>query len=566
MNSASPAAESALAIADSRRDPLYYLANFETVLRWVGQRYDDLLDSDERTFIDAFFALPTASRALLVRMVMRKGEYFRRAALDYAEIGDSGAALAPLIDAGLVEAAPLLGIETLAALLKRAELAALFADVVAPGLRKRELQARLAERFDTPRTPPHWQTAAGRVLPDEIVALSVMPLCERLRLMFFGNLRQHFSEFVLADLGHYRFETVPFTPDSRAFRCRADLERYEQLHRLRERFDAGEELATLIAELPAPFTDSHWLDTRRSRLVYAIARHCERCGELARAAQLYDDSRHHEARARRVRCLERLECFEAALELAQQGESEPGSEAERQQLARVIPRLRRRLGLARLPPAAAAEPVRLDLTLPRVASVERALCDHLDSAEAPVRYVENSLINALFGLLCWEAIFAPLPGAFFHPFQSGPADLLRTAFHARRETLFARCLAQLESGDYRATICHHFVAKQGLQNPFVAWPVLDDALLALALDCLPPAHLRLWFERLLGDIRANRAGMPDLIRFYPQRETAARYEMIEVKGPGDRLQDNQRRWIDFCARHAMPVTVCYVRWAEKASP
>lgn len=37
--------------------------------------------------------------------------------------------------------------------------------------------------------------------------------------------------------------------------------------------------------------------------------------------------------------------------------------------------------------------------------------------------------------------------------------------------------------------------------------------------------------------------------------------MIEVKGPGDRLQDNQRRLLEFCAAHDMPVAVCHVRWA-----
>lgn len=38
--------------------------------------------------------------------------------------------------------------------------------------------------------------------------------------------------------------------------------------------------------------------------------------------------------------------------------------------------------------------------------------------------------------------------------------------------------------------------------------------------------------------------------------------MIEVKGPGDRLQDNQLRWLAFCEEHGMPVTVCYVQWQE----
>jgi len=35
-----------------------------------------------------------------------------------------------------------------------------------------------------------------------------------------------------------------------------------------------------------------------------------------------------------------------------------------------------------------------------------------------------------------------------------------------------------------------------------------------------------------------------------------------VKGPGDRLQDNQIRWLAYCAQHGMPVRVLDVRWAD----
>jgi hypothetical protein len=67
--------------------------------------------------------------------------------------------------------------------------------------------------------------------------------------------------------------------------------------------------------------------------------------------------------------------------------------------------------------------------------------------------------------------------------------------------------------------------------------------------------------RLAYDIRANRTGFPDLIRFWPAQR---RYEMVEVKGPGDRLQDNQIRWLAYCAEHRMPVRVVHVRWALQA--
>ena len=114
---------------------------------------------------------------------------------------------------------------------------------------------------------------------------------------------------------------------------------------------------------------------------------------------------------------------------------------------------------------------------------------------------------------------------------------------------------------YRETILRHLREKDGVQSPFVFWGLLTPELVATALDCLPAAHLKLWFERLLRDVRGNRSGLPDLIRFWPAER---RYELIEVKGPGDRLQDNQIRWLAYCVQHGMPVRVLDVRWADEA--
>ncbi|WP_256942843.1 VRR-NUC domain-containing protein, partial [Achromobacter xylosoxidans] len=231
-------------------------------------------------------------------------------------------------------------------------------------------------------------------------------------------------------------------------------------------------------------------------------------------------------------------------------------------LARMLPRLYRGVGQG----APAREPapalLRTDLTLARPAepaSVEFVTRDHLQRDDAPVHYVENALINSLFGLLCWPAVFAPLPGAFFHPFQRGPADLDAPDFHQRRAALFAQCLAQLDTPGYRDLILQRYVEKSGLQSPFVFWGSLSEDLLTQALDCLPAAHLKLYFERLLRDVKTNRSGLPDLIRFWPAER---RYELIEVKGPGDKLQDNQIRWLRYCVSHGMPVRVCHVSWRE----
>lgn len=62
---------------------------------------------------------------------------------------------------------------------------------------------------------------------------------------------------------------------------------------------------------------------------------------------------------------------------------------------------------------------------------------------------------------------------------------------------------------------------------------------------------------MLQDAQANRTGFPALVRFWPAER---RYELVEVKGPGDKLQDNQMRWQQYFSVHDIPASVCYVRW------
>lgn len=539
-------------------DPsLYYLANFRTALAWIGERYSDLLDAEEAAFLQGFSELPQSSQALLVRLVMRKGPHFRESKLSYDEIGDVTVAAEPLLRLGwLIEDAELTLAE-LFALLRKDELLACFTEL-APlrGLKKDEQLQALLTLYPGARTFRHWCPPL-----DRLYSLTIGTLCDRLRLLFFGNLAQDWSEFVLAELGIFRYEAVPISRESRGFRSRRDVDDYLHLRRCREQFENGQPVAEVLTELGDFSSANPHLSRRHAKLLFHLGQAQERTGELAQAAALYAASSHAEARQRRVRVLEKLGDLQQAHDLATAALLAPRNDAEAQALARVLPRLQRQLGLPRQPRPAAAEAglIELELHRPEASSVEWAVQQHLHDEQAPVFYVENTLVCGLFGLLCWEAIFAPLPGAFFHPFHSGPVDLHDSDFRSRRAALFERCLSMLDDGSHAETIRATYAAKHGIVSPFVHWAVLTPELLETALHCLPPAHLRAWFERLLGDIRANRAGMPDLIQFWPAER---RYRMIEVKGPGDRLQDNQKRWLAFCAQHGMPVDVCYVRWSE----
>ena len=549
-------------------NPLYYLENFETVVRWVREHHSDLLTTLETGHIDSLVALNQPERALLARLVMRTGELFRVEKLNYPELGLSAQNAAnALVRHGWIDDNPEVPLAELFRLFTVAELRpALTGQIAAAGLPVTAAKGRLKEVL-TPLNPDpvpvdHWLPG----IQTRVIGLNHMELFDRLRLMFFGNLRQSWSDFVLVELGHQQYEQVVISPRSRAFDTRDDVDRYLVMQRCRERLDDGESPATVWQDLP-PANANAWLESRRGRLLFELGKRAERSGNTGLALSAYSASGHREARLRQLRLLERLRRHREAWDLARAGAAEAGSGMDQRGLERILSRLAKKLDEA-LPPAP-ARPALLSFTLalenPEGHSVEWAVGQHLTRPQAPVAYVENTLINGLFGLLCWRALFAPVPGAFFHPFHSGPADLYREDFVARRQALFEDCIGALATGDYKARIRNTWRQKQGLASPFVIWPALPEDLLELALECIPARHLELMFRRLLDNLREHRSGFPDLIRFQPdQADPNRRYEMIEVKGPGDRLQDHQTRWLEFCVSHEIPVSVCYVRWTGSA--
>src|SRR5476649_1930283 len=128
-------------------NPLYYLDNFHQVLTWIGDRYDDLLTAEERGFLGAFPTLPQASRALFVRMVMRKGTVFRASKLAYAEIGSTHEAARPLAALGLIEEDPAITLDQLFELLQKPEIGRLFhLSAHEKSLRKPEQLKQLVQR------------------------------------------------------------------------------------------------------------------------------------------------------------------------------------------------------------------------------------------------------------------------------------------------------------------------------------------------------------------------------------------------------------------------------------
>lgn len=538
-------------------DPLYYLRNAEQVVSWCLQIYADLFDEKELALLGAWERLEDQPKALLIRLVMRKGTVFRLDKLSYQEIPQLEAALANLAKHELVEVDPSISALQLAEALLRQELWQwLSISVPEQGLPKQSKKADLLAIAgsiggDKPITQ-WWPDSQVR-----LITLSCNGLFECLRLLFFGNLHQDWSEFVLTELGYQQYEKVHIASDQRAFQRQAEINFYMRLHELAGCLEEGQSAMQLLPQVPAD-SDVPWLQEKLQKLLFSLGHNAERDGHFDLALELYQRSATNDAMVRCVRVMEKYLSTEATWQQCHDYLRLVEQPVIRLLIQRVAKRCAKKLDLS-FKIKQPSKPLEQSLTLlyAENISVEQAVINYYQSEYKLAFHVENDLFTSLFGLLFWPAIYAPVPGAFFHPFQTRPKDLYSPLFASQRQTLIDTAFVSLEDGSYREQIAQRWQAKQGVNNRFMNWSLLNESLLNLALDLIPACHLQLIFKHMLSDLQHHCSGMPDLVVFNPQAQT---YELVEVKGPGDRLQEHQKFWLDFYQRNNIPAKVIYVEW------
>jgi hypothetical protein len=543
----------------------YYVENFERILDTVLDRYSDLLDAAERAFADDLRALGIEARSLYVRLVSRVGPCFRRDHLRYDEVPELDRAIDELAAAGFLDTSPGTEPAHLLPYLHRAELEALGArfGVSVP----RSTKARWVERLLSACQPGALYGALRERAP--LVAPLGLDHVALYRLLFFGNLRQDWTELLLADLGVWRYESYPLRRDLRLFATRSAIDDALAIRGLAaaasERLAAGDEAgARSIGGLVAR-REPRW-DAAASGLVdevlLTIAAHFERAGDFDQALTLYGAAASPPARERRARLLARTGRERRALALCRDIAASPRDENERQFATRFEQRLRRRLG--QVPPFWRRYRTARRLALPPDPRrpVEELALEHLASAGHDGFHAENWLWLVLYGLAFWDVMFAPVAGAFQHAFQSGPLDLGEPSFRARREGSVAARLAEVEAGDWPLQrLLAVWEAKRGIRNRLVSWSPTVPARLELALSRLHGRHLAAVLDRLSRDLGRYGRGLPDLFVTAPGEPG---FELLEVKGPGDRLRAEQIGWLDYLADNGVPSTVLTVEWSTGA--
>lgn len=561
----------------------YYVGNFLAILDFVDSHYDDVLTLDEKIFSRTFRSLSLDARRLYVRLMSRKGPLFRSDTLVYNEIDDIEGAAEELVQKGFLEVNGPWELEHELVLLRKSEVLKL-------------ISCCAQSSHPVPST-----TALKALRRDQLVELAMAipnqhevrdylrglfhlyrPLKEReiliYRLLFFGNLYQDLTEFVVTDLGHVRYESYKIRKKDRLFRSREVLEHTFRLIELNDAFyqtvegrsvneiDANA-LLSLIEYLPeqGAVEEDPGLRRMRDNLINGVARHLERIGNHGQALHLYRLAALPPSRERQVRILERQGTTEEALELCRKIMSDPWEETELEFAERYIRKLSRKLGLPVVKVESVEMPTEnLELVHNPLVSIEEAVLRYFQEQGFSGYHAENVLWVGLFGLAFWDIVFLSLPGTFFNRYQRGPRDLFRPEFRRRRAKLIEERLNHIESSQsWLNEILDLYDRKRGIANDLVHWKFLSRELLEQSVNLIPRRHLVAIFDKLSQNPGANKSGFPDLILFAaPRRRTATRYELIEVKGPGDQLQINQKRWLKYFAKNGIPYRIIRVQWRE----
>jgi len=537
----------------------YYLLHFETLVEDACGRYGDLLRPEERNRVEAYRGLPRGSRCLLVRMLLRRGPWFPEQSLRYAEVGDPAPFLVQLVTAGFCLGPDEAPLEALLPLLTRQDLARHLAalGIAHPRSAKRgDLEALLRTQEGL------LERLRGELRP---VSLAQEGLWTLLAFLFFGNFEQDLSSFVVAELGHVRYADYAVDPEARLFQSREDVDFLLSIRDLKEELGTHPEALPRITEAALALAPHPGIRQQRryQGLLNELGRAWERLGDNTSALACYSRSERPPARERRVRVMAAQGRLEEALSLALELAEGPLDQGEARFARIFLHRHHRQCPAAQawLETHRAPDPPverRIVLEHPPLGRVEEAALEAARAEGWEGFFAENHLWRALFGLVFWDELFAPVPGAFQHRFQNAPLDI-QGFYEPRQKDIEARLTELTGGGSPLRLILGNADRHWGTACRFLSWKHLDRADLCAAVTRIPPALL----ARVLGTMARNPlafdSGFPDLFLYRPGDEA---WSLWEIKGPGDALRPEQAWWLEQFRAAGASAWVVRVDWKK----
>ena len=519
----------------------YYQNNFCSVFEFVLARFQGIADDSIITDLQSYLEASSDAQRLFARLLTRKGPTFLTASLKYAEVSKLDLAISELSDLNLLRISSPVPGDQLLTLLTKAQILDYFAlpKAVAKTSKGDIVEYLLSGGSDLQifqRCAKHtrWITVAA---PDHWWLISTL---------YFGNSGQDWSTFVRRDLGQLAYENVAL--QSQQFETRQALQGHQEerfysslIYRLDEFPFLADALLEKLASNVVTSQGSRSRRRLRQRSLLRLGKWAEKEKLLDFALAAYAGTDIPPARERRARILTKEKKVEEANAILKEMQNAPISATERLFVERFGNR-----GGGYQPPTTIIE---IEDT---PESVEDFVLMELIQEGGWGVHSENLMLKTLTGLIYWPICFAPITGAFTNPFQSGPHDLFETDFFLQRMDAIVALEALVSSdADFVAHITRVATEKQGIANRLVSWGLLESIPVDEWLSAIPIAQLRQLSHFLIRNLSEYRRGFPDLFVCYE----SGRVEYVEVKGPTDQLQPQQRAWFEEFNRMNVPARV-----------
>ena len=533
--------------------PKYYLDYFKYLIEFISEGSTHLLSEDDESFIALFNSLSEDAQCLMVRMMNRKGEYFRLEKFTYAEIENIPAAAEELVEAEIVSLDPPNDF-LLFNLFTKSELNQLFPGREFQKKYKDDIIVELAEENNS----SDYDALRSKYT---IMHLLVQDQIEYLKLLFFGHAHGMMTEFVIRDIGNVKLENMDdkeFTPwFDYLEEAKSVFELYKWDRTIRHAIPVL--LPKEIAELCGAVNWSLYLNHPKSRKIgdrfmLRLGEYFEKAGHLEESLNYYALARKHPARERRIRIHEKLGESDTAREIAEVAFESPYNASEKIFAKDFLGKKSKRN--YRSTTARINESPEILISEPEGARVEQHALAYYEARGYTGIHSENYLWRGLFGLVFWEELFGNDHATFHNPLQRMPSDLHTEAFYTNRKTHLDTKLSRLKSKkQFQSFLESTYQEKEGINNYMVGWHESLLPTLEACIKHLPLKGIKAVLLEMSRNVKDNSAGFPDLFIWNNDD-----YHFYEIKSPNDHLSAQQLFWLDFFQEHKIKSEILRIKY------
>ncbi|MBP6410991.1 MAG: VRR-NUC domain-containing protein [Pseudarcicella sp.] len=552
----------------------YYLEYFEYLLSFVAQKYVHILIDTELDFIQNFDELTEDEKCLFVRFSNRKGVFFTSNNIKYSEICQPELVLKSLILKGFLEEISQNHIHDLNEILDLLNKKDLI-DLLKSNKIDTKGKVSLSKDDLLKWVLSSYTSAQILVFLQEVHHLGIIKVAynkevQMLKFLFFGTIHGNMTEFVVRDLGFNTFEKYDEDKMVAHFENREEAEQKFAISLLREDFTEMQKSKTPALEvynwfvdwaMPASKNLCEIAQTTYDHFLIRVAAYLEKNKLEQESLQLYRLTELAPARERRVRVLFKLKCFDEAHALCELILEKPANADEsffaNDYLNKIAEKdQKKKTKKAVTQQLQNAETILLDSSWKY--KVELGVMDYFEQKGQKAAFTENHLWRSFFGLFFWDIIYDTDILAIHHPLQRTPSDLYKADFFIQRQEKFQSQLEKLSDKEWvQEHIYSVFFEKYGITNPLVDWFGGLFPLIIAVLEKIDGDKLKLIFQEMTLNLRANTKGFPDLMVW-----DDGEYAFVEVKSPTDTLSSQQLYWLHFFDKIGVNAKVIRVEWVK----